>query len=120
MLTAAFWRATLERVIRAFAVAFLAALGTSESLDLRAVDWKAALAIAGAAALINLLVSLAAGAGIGPRGSPSLVRDPAAAGPVGDPVDALADRDRRVQRADLDERLHMRGEHRRDPDLPLR
>lgn len=92
--SADFWRATAERVLRAFAVAFVAALGTSESLDLRAVDWRADLAIAGAAALLNLLVSVAAGAGIGPRGSPSLVRDPAAAAPV-DPVVALADRDAR-------------------------
>lgn len=148
MWTREFWKATAERVIRAFALAFLATIGGGTVADVRAIDWRAALLVAALTAGLNLLVSLAAGAGIGPKGSPSLVRDPAAAGPVGDPIDTLADHDRRVQREDLVERLHgsrrtmggysagdktsaeldpppqswlqphQPGEHRRDPDLP--
>lgn len=94
MFSREYWVATAERVVRAFAVTLLATLGTGAALDLRDVDWRASLTVAGGAALLNLLVSVAAGAGIGPRGSPSLVRDPAAAAPV-DPVVALADRDAR-------------------------
>lgn len=113
MWTAAFWKATAERVIRAFALAFLATIGGGTVADVRAIDWRAALLVAALTAGLNLLVSLAAGAGIGPRGSPSLVRDPAAAAPA-DPVVTLADHDRRAQRADLAERLHQHepGQHR--------
>lgn len=95
MFSRSFATATAERVLRAFAVTLVAVLTADGVLDLRAIDWPESLSIAGGAAVINLLVSLAAGAGIGPRGSPSLVRDVNAASPAIDPVVALADADAR-------------------------
>jgi len=82
MWTASFWKALAERVITAFCVSLISVLFVgAEVLDLRNVRWGEALSIAGGAALLSLLKGIVAGTGvIGPRGSPSLVRDPAAAG----------------------------------------
>jgi hypothetical protein len=82
--TVSFWKATAERVVTAFAVSLISALFVgAEVLDVRAIHWEQALSIAAGAALLSLLKGLVAGTGvIGPKGSPSLVRDPAAANPT--------------------------------------
>ena len=84
MWTAAFWKALAERVVTAFCVSLISVLFVgAEVLDLRNVRWGEALSIAAGAALLSLLKGIVAGTGvIGPRGSPSLVRDPAAANPT--------------------------------------
>jgi hypothetical protein len=82
--TVSFWKATAERVVTAFAVSLISVLFVgAEVLDVTQIRWGQALGIAGGAALLSLLKGLVAGTGvIGPKGSPSLVRDPAAANPT--------------------------------------
>jgi len=82
MFTASFVKALAERVITAFCVSLISTLFVgAEVLDLRQIDWPTALSIAGGAALLSLLKGVIAGTGVvGPKGSPSLVKDPAAAG----------------------------------------
>jgi hypothetical protein len=83
MWTRSFWKATAERVVSAFVLSLLGVLGTVQAADLHSVRWGEILTAAGFTAGLVLLKCLAAGTGvIGPRGSPSLVRDPAAAGPT--------------------------------------
>jgi len=84
MWSLSFWKALAERVITAFCVSLISVLFVgAEVLDLRNVRWGEALSIAAGAALLSLLKGIVAGTGvIGPRGSPSLVRDPAAANPT--------------------------------------
>lgn len=86
--TASFWKATGERAIRAFAstLASTWAIGGG-ILDIRGVDWGSALGVAGGAAVVSVVLSLVAGAGVGPAGSPSFVSDPAAAGKA--PLEAV-------------------------------
>lgn len=80
MFTLAFWRAAGERAVRAFAGSLLSLWVVGDGvLDLRGVDWPAAAGVGAGAALVSLLLSLVAGAGVGPVGSPSFVPDPAAA-----------------------------------------
>lgn len=74
MWTTAFWKGALERAIKTFAqavAAFLAA-GATGVLD---VNWQQAASVAGLAALLSLLTSVASGSFTGPEGSPSLVND---------------------------------------------
>ena len=84
MYSVAFWKALVERVVTAFCVSLISVLFVgAEVLDIRAVRWGEALSIAAGAALLSLLKGIVAGTGvIGPKGSPSLVRDPAAANPT--------------------------------------
>ncbi|MFF9554605.1 holin [Streptomyces albus] len=63
MTTAAFWKATTERMIRTFAQAVLALLG-GDGLGLLDVDWGQALSVGGLAAVVALLTAVAtSGAG---------------------------------------------------------
>src|SRR5690349_11255141 len=84
MWSLSFWKALAERVVTAFCVSLISVLFVgAEVLDVRSIKWGEALSIAGGAALLSLLEGIVAGTGvIGPRGSPSLVRDPAAANPT--------------------------------------
>jgi len=84
MWTASFWKALAERVVTAFCVSLISVLFVgAEVLDITKIQWGQALSIAAGAALLSLLKGIVAGTGvIGPRGSPSLVRDPAAANPT--------------------------------------
>lgn len=66
MTTAAFWAATAERAVKTFAQALAALLGV-EIAGILSVDWGAALASAGTAALLSVLTSLA-GSGVGGPG----------------------------------------------------
>jgi hypothetical protein len=61
--TTAFWRATVERMVRTFAQAVLALLG-GDGLGLLDVDWGQALSVGGLAAVVALLTAVAtSGAG---------------------------------------------------------
>ncbi|WP_371650866.1 MULTISPECIES: holin [unclassified Streptomyces] len=57
MFTKAFWKATAERAIRTFAQS-LAAVLTAGATNLFDVDWKAALATAGLATLLSVLMAV--------------------------------------------------------------
>lgn len=74
MFTKKFWQATLERVIRSFAVSL-----TSVSVigsNLTSIDWKQQLLIAAGAALGSLLLALA-GSQVGDPTDPSFTnKDP--------------------------------------------
>ncbi|GAA3368676.1 hypothetical protein GCM10020367_07980 [Streptomyces sannanensis] len=93
MFTAAFWKATAERAIRTFAQSLAAVLmaGATNLLD---VDWQAALATAGLATLVAVLMAVGS-SGIGKPG-PGLTETTegaatparrAVAGPAGQPAD---------------------------------
>ncbi|MFE0106112.1 holin [Streptomyces sp. NPDC059009] len=77
MWTAAFWKATAERAIRTFAQALAAVLvaGATNLLD---VEWKAAFATAGFAALLAVLTAVGA-ENVGGRG-PGITERPREAG----------------------------------------
>lgn len=66
MTTSAFWKATLERMIRTFAQAVLGAV-SADQLGILDVDWGQAAGIGGLAAVLSLLTSVAT-AGVGPAG----------------------------------------------------
>lgn len=58
----AFWRATVERMVRGFAIGALIPLG-GEALDvLNGLDWQNVLGLGGGGALLSLLLSLAGNA----------------------------------------------------------
>lgn len=78
--TAAFWLAAGERAVKTFAQALVALFAAD--VTVLSIDWAQAFAIAGTAALVSVLTSMAS-AGFGPTGSPSLVADAAAAPYVG-------------------------------------
>lgn len=69
MFTAAFWAAVFERAVKTFAQSLVAAIGT-DATGLLDVNWQAALSIAGLAAVLSVLTSIAS-AGTGRKG-PSL------------------------------------------------
>lgn len=69
MTTAAFWRATAERALRTFAQALIAVISL-DGADLLTVDWPQSLSVAGLAAVISVLTSVAA-SGAGGDGGPS-------------------------------------------------
>ena len=74
MWTKAFWKGATERAVKTFAQAagaFLVAGGTG-LLD---VDWQQGASVAGLAALLSVLTSVATGSLVGPVGSPSLADD---------------------------------------------
>ncbi|WP_326808188.1 holin [Streptomyces sp. NBC_01775] len=62
MTTAAFWKATFERMLRTFAQAVLALLG-GDGLGLLDVGWGAALSVGGLAAVLALLTAVATSGG---------------------------------------------------------
>ena len=62
MFTRAFWKATVERMIRTFAQAVAALLG-GDGLGLVDVDWGQALSIGGLAAVAALLTAIVASGG---------------------------------------------------------
>ncbi|GCD46105.1 holin [Streptomyces paromomycinus] len=74
MNTAAFWKATFERVVRTFAQALLAVLGAGATGVIDA-PWLGALSAAGLAALLALLTAIAASGGgtVGPGVTESAV-----------------------------------------------
>lgn len=76
MFTKAFWKGVTERAIKAFSYSLVAAMTADgfNVLDLEGV--KGALVVAGTAALLSVLGSIASDIlPIGPEGSPSLVHD---------------------------------------------
>ncbi|KND30071.1 holin [Streptomyces stelliscabiei] len=62
MTNRAFWKATLERMVRTFAQAVLALLG-GDGLGLIDVDWGQAFSIGGLAAVAALLTAIVASGG---------------------------------------------------------
>ena len=83
MWTVDFWKAAGERALKTFAQVWAAvlagpAVGDVIGVDLLHVGWRDSVSFAAGAALLSLLASIAS-AQIGPKGSPSVVEDPAAA-----------------------------------------
>lgn len=72
MFTSSFWLSALERLIKTGCQSLLAILTIGPALDIAHVNWQNALGVAGGAAFLSLLTSLAS-LPIGPQGSPSLV-----------------------------------------------
>jgi hypothetical protein len=71
-----FWLSALERAIKTFAQTFLVIWPLADNtLGLLDVDWAKSASIAGMAAAVSVLTSIAS-AGVGPDGSPSLVGEP--------------------------------------------
>ncbi|MGK5728911.1 holin [Streptomyces sp. URMC 124] len=62
MTTAAFWKATFERMVRTFAQALLGILGADATGVLDA-DWPGAFSAAGLATLLALLTAIASSGG---------------------------------------------------------
>ncbi|MEU5435382.1 holin [Streptomyces sp. NPDC020719] len=79
MFTKAFWKATAERAIRTFAQS-LAAVLTAGATNLLDVDWKAALATAGMATLLSILMAVGS-SGLG-RPGPGLTETTGTEGPA--------------------------------------
>lgn len=71
MFTKSFWKQTAERSVKTFAQAAVALL-TGDGLGLLNVDWGATASVAGLAALVSLLTSVATSA-VGEPNSPSAV-----------------------------------------------
>lgn len=72
MWTTLFWLGTLERAIKTFAQVLVALL-SADGLGLHTAPWGAAVSIAGMAAVLSVLTSIASAAG-GDKGTPSLVK----------------------------------------------
>lgn len=66
LMTGAFWGDAIERAIRAGAASALAILG-AEQIGLLDADWAATGSMAGMAAVVSLLASVAAGATTNPE-----------------------------------------------------
>jgi hypothetical protein len=64
MLTADFWRDTLVRAVKTFAQT-LAALLAADGTDLLSTDWGSRLSVAGMAALVSALTTIASSAATG-------------------------------------------------------
>lgn len=65
----------LERALKTFAQSLLAAVAATGVADAAGVDWPEALGIAGLAALVSVLTSVASWK-LGPERGPSLVPEP--------------------------------------------
>lgn len=89
MFSRAFWIATLERAVKTFAQALAAALA-ADGVNLLHVGWLQALITALFAALLSLCTSVAS-VDLGPGGTPSLVTEPSALGPIAQARQALAE-----------------------------
>lgn len=74
----AFWAATIERMVRGFAIAALGILGGEAFDAIRGVDWQNVLGIGAGGAILSLLFSLAGQAvsGNGPSFISSETVDP--------------------------------------------
>lgn len=79
MWTRTFLLPALERAGKAAVASFLAVASVGGIFDLASVSWKATGIAALSAAVLSLAMSVLS-AGVGPKGSPSLVPDPKAAG----------------------------------------
>jgi len=79
MFTVAFWRAAAERMLKGAATGLVLSGVSAEPFDLFHWNWKVGLGYALGGALASLVWSILS-VPVGPAGSPSLVRDPAAAG----------------------------------------
>lgn len=66
MFTAAFWKATTERMIRTFAASALTTLA-GDQVSLLDLNWVEILSVGGGSAVVTLLIALAASR-IGPDG----------------------------------------------------
>ena len=76
MWTKRFWLSLVERALKTFAQTLIALWPLGENaFGLLDVDWKSSLSVAGLAAAVSALTSIAS-ASIGPDGSPSLVGEP--------------------------------------------
>lgn len=71
MWSTSFWKQTAERAVKTFAQATVAVL-TAGATGLLDVDWGQAFSVAGLAAVVSVLTSVAT-SGVGPAGSPSAV-----------------------------------------------
>ncbi|MGH3697465.1 MAG: holin [Pseudonocardiaceae bacterium] len=71
MFTSQFWLLSLERAIKTFAQSLLAIL-SANGIELLEVSWGSALATAGAAALLSVLMSMTS-APVGEPNSPNLL-----------------------------------------------
>lgn len=74
MFTATFWKSAVERSIKTVAQALIAVFAAS-SFDWLSADWQAIAGTAATAGLISLLTSIGS-AGIGDKGTPSLLARP--------------------------------------------
>lgn len=75
MFTKAFWLDAFERAVKTWAQSLLALVGAGAT-NLVLLDWGDMLGISGTAALISVLTSIVS-AGVGSKGTASLVDDPA-------------------------------------------
>ena len=75
MFTASFWKSAAERAIKTVAQALIAVLAAT-TFDWFHADWKAIAGTAATAGVLSLLSSIAS-AGIGDKGTPSVVEAPA-------------------------------------------
>lgn len=80
MFTKAFLLPALERAVKTFVQTLIAVATVDGVFDLAQINWATALTAAGSATVLSLLTSILSAAA-GPKGSPSLVTDPAAAEP---------------------------------------
>ena len=74
MFTASFWKSAAERALKTVAQALIAVLAAT-TFDWFSADWKAIAGTAATAGVLSLLSSIAS-AGIGDKGTPSLVASP--------------------------------------------
>jgi hypothetical protein len=74
MFTALFWKQAAERALRTVAQALVAVIAAT-SFDWFSADWKAIAGTALTAGVLSLLTSIAS-AGIGEKGTPSIVAGP--------------------------------------------
>ena len=75
MFTKSFWKAAAERAIKTVAQALIAVIAASQFNWLSA-DWQSVLGTAATAGVLSLLTSIAS-AGVGDKGTPSAVAEPA-------------------------------------------
>lgn len=70
MLTAAFWTGAVDRALKSAAQALILLWAASSGFNVLTVDWPTSLGLAGGAAALSLLTSIASGA-IGDKGTTS-------------------------------------------------
>lgn len=68
ILGASYWTGVLDRAVKSFAQQLVLLWGADQGLDILAVDWRSALGLAGGAAVLSVLTSLAS-APVGDKGS---------------------------------------------------
>lgn len=72
MLTGAFWRGAADRALKSAAQALLLLWAASSGLNVLEVDWATSLGLAGGAAVLSLLTSVASGV-VGEKGTTSVL-----------------------------------------------